>query len=75
MAKGTKQFSEKTEVSVNGRDQVQVLTQYTKSKDGGMQHRKKEGYWGDLIRLPDGDTCVSQGDVTYGLSGRKWHKI
>ena len=75
MAKGTKQFSVKTEVSVNGKDQVQVLTQYTKSKDGGMQHRKKEGYWDDLIRLPDGDTCVSQGDVTYGLSGRKWHKI
>lgn len=75
MAKGTKQFSVKTEVSVNGKDQVQVLTQYTESKDGGMQHRKKEGYWGDLIRLPDGGTCVSQGDVTYGLSGRKWHQI
>jgi len=75
VAKSTTQFSVKTKVSGNGRAQVQVLTQYTKSKDGGMQHRKREGYWGDLIKLPDGGTCESQGDVTYGLSGRKWHQI
>jgi hypothetical protein len=75
MAQGTKQFSVKTEVSVYGKDQVQVLTEYTTSKYGGMQHRKKEGFWGDLTRLPDGQTCDTQGDATYGISNGQWKRI
>jgi hypothetical protein len=73
MAPGTKQFSVITKVTRDGK--LQSLTEFTESRDGGMQHRNKEGFWGDLTTLPNGDACVSQGNVTYGLSDGKWNRI